>query len=108
MEENLKENSSETARKPFDLIDGATAPGFDLELDVEKQKIIIRDQSYSLEERIEAFEDVIDSEVGDTSLYRARNIEREIGLRQIYLKFEGGNPTGTQKDRIAFAQVILP
>jgi len=27
-----------------------------------------------------------------------------VGLRQIYLKFEGGNPTGTQKDRIAFAQ----
>jgi threonine synthase len=37
---------------------------------------------------------------------RARNVEREIGLRQIYLKFEGGNPTGTQKDRIAFAQVM--
>jgi threonine synthase len=27
-------------------------------------------------------------------------------LRQIYLKFEGGNPTGTQKDRIAFAQAM--
>jgi threonine synthase len=29
-----------------------------------------------------------------------------MGFRQIYLKFEGGNPTGTQKDRIAFAQVM--
>jgi threonine synthase len=29
-----------------------------------------------------------------------------VGLRQIYLKFEGGNPTGTQKDRIAFAQAM--
>ena len=37
---------------------------------------------------------------------RARNIEREVGLRQIYLKFEGDNPSGTQKDRIAFAQVM--
>jgi threonine synthase len=27
-------------------------------------------------------------------------------LRQIYLKFEGSTPTGTQKDRIAFAQVM--
>jgi threonine synthase len=36
----------------------------------------------------------------------ARNIEREMGLRQIFLKFEGGNPTGTQKDRIAFAQAM--
>jgi threonine synthase len=44
--------------------------------------------------------------VGDTSLWRARNIEREVGLRQIYLKFEGANPTGTQKDRIAFAQAM--
>ncbi|MEJ2722532.1 MAG: pyridoxal-phosphate dependent enzyme, partial [bacterium] len=49
--------------------------------------------------------DIIDSEVGDTTLSRARNIEREMGIRQLYLKFDGGNPTGTQKDRIAFAQV---
>ncbi len=55
--------------------------------------------------RLEAFEDIIDSEVGDTSLTRARNVEREFGIRQLYLKFDGGNPTGTQKDRIAFAQV---
>lgn len=104
MSEQTNTIKIDSTEKPYDLIDGASAPGFELELDVEKQKKIIRDLSYSLEERIEAFEDVIDSEVGDTSLYRARNIEREIGLRQIYLKFEGGNPTGTQKDRIAFAQ----
>ncbi len=59
-----------------------------------------------LEERLEAFEDIIDSEVGDTSETRARHLERETGLRQLYLKFEGGNPTGTQKDRIAFAQAM--
>jgi threonine synthase len=44
--------------------------------------------------------------VGDTRLARARNIERETGLRQLFLKFDGGNPTGTQKDRIAFAQAM--
>lgn len=60
----------------------------------------------SLEERLEAYEDIIDSEVGDTSETRARHLERETGLRQLYLKFEGGNPTGTQKDRIAFAQAM--
>jgi threonine synthase len=48
----------------------------------------------------------MESEVGDTTLSRSRNVEREVCLRQIYLKFEGGNPTGTQKDRIAFAQVM--
>jgi len=60
----------------------------------------------TLEERLEAYEDLIDSEVGDTSESRARHLERETGLRQLYLKFEGGNPTGTQKDRIAFAQAM--
>jgi threonine synthase len=59
----------------------------------------------ALRSRIEAFEDVIDRDVGDTDLVRARNLERRYGLSQLYLKFEGGNPTGTQKDRIAFAQV---
>ena len=62
--------------------------------------------TYSFASKLEAYEDLIDSEVGDTSLVRARNIEREVGIRQIYLKFEGGNPTGTQKDRIAFQQTM--
>ena len=92
--------------KPYDLIDGASGAGFDIEAEVEKQRKIILDHEYPLEERLEAFEDVIDSEVGDTNLVRARNLEREVWLRQIYLKFEGGNPTGTQKDRIAFAQAM--
>ena len=92
--------------KPYDLIDGAVGSGFDINLEVEKLRQIIQDKSYSLEDRLEAFEDVIDSEVGDTNLVRARNIERELGLRQLYLKFEGGNPSGTQKDRIAFAQAM--
>jgi len=64
------------------------------------------DASLSLEERLEAFEDVMDSEVGDTALVRARNLERVFNLRQLYLKFEAGNPSGTQKDRIAYAQCM--
>jgi threonine synthase len=86
------------------LLDGAVAPAFSLSPELEVQKAIAQDRSLSIEERLEAFEDIVDSEIGDTTLSRARNIEREVGLRQIYLKFEGGNPTGTQKDRIAFAQ----
>jgi threonine synthase len=65
---------------------------------------IAADAAYPLLERVEAFEDLIDAEVGDTDLTRARNIERETNLRQLFVKFEGGNPSGTQKDRIAFAQ----
>ncbi len=64
------------------------------------------DPEAPLEERLETYEDVIDSEVGDTASPRARHLERQSGLRQLYVKFEGGNPTGTQKDRIAFAQAM--
>ncbi|HSR70157.1 MAG TPA: pyridoxal-phosphate dependent enzyme [Acidobacteriota bacterium] len=74
--------------------------------ELEREKKTASDRSLPLERRIEAFEDIIDSEVGDTSQSRARNLERQVDLRQIYLKFEGGNPSGTQKDRIAFAQAM--
>ena len=105
-DEEKLQNGIKYEDKPYDLIDGAAGIGFDIESEVEKQRKIIFDKSFPLEERLEAFEDIIDSEVGDTNLVRARNIEREVGLRQLYLKFEGGNPTGTQKDRIAFAQAM--
>ena len=90
----------------FFLLDGATSQMPVIPPELEMQKRVAADRNQSLNNRIEAYEDIIDSEVGDTTLSRARNIEREVGLRQIYLKFEGGNPTGTQKDRIAFAQAI--
>jgi threonine synthase len=63
------------------------------------------DLSAPAHERLTAYEDIIASEVGDTMLSRARSIERETGRRQLFVKFEGGNPSGTHKDRIAFAQV---
>ncbi len=69
-------------------------------------KICGIDAEAPLEARLESFEDVIDSEIGDTATPRIRHLERETGLRQLYVKFEGSNPTGTQKDRIAFAQAM--
>jgi threonine synthase len=99
MKENLAEES-------LSLFDAATSQYPLIAPEREAQKEVAADLSRPMAERLEAFEDIIDSEVGDTMLSRARNIEREIGLRQIYLKFEGGNPTGTQKDRIAFAQAM--
>ena len=86
------------------LLDGASGFGTAVTKETEDLSEIVRDPEVILNERIEAYEDIINIEIGDTTLSRARNIERETGLRQIYLKFEGGNPTGTQKDRIAFAQ----
>lgn len=94
------------SERPRYILDGATGVAFDVEREVEALRKIAEDPGKPIEERLEAYEDIIDSEVGDTAMVRARNIEREMGLRQIYLKFEGGNPTGTQKDRIAFAQAM--
>lgn len=94
-----------TTQKTTTMIKDPAANGaFRLQPELEAQYRVILDKSNSLEDRLEAFEFIAESEVGDTPLIRARNIERELGIRQIFLKFEGGNPTGTQKDRIAFAQ----
>src|SRR4030043_1259598 len=91
---------------PLSLLDGATAQFPVITPELNYLSKIASDHNMSPEKRLESFEILLDSEVGDTNLTRAKNIEREIGLRQIYLKFEGGNPTGTQKDRIAFAQAL--
>lgn len=90
--------------RPYHLMDGATGEVVQVVREMGPKKRISADPEAELEDRIEAYEDIIDSEIGDTLLLRARNVERETDLRQLYLKFEGGNPTGTQKDRIAFAQ----
>jgi len=46
---------------------------------------------------------------GNTPLIRAENLEKEIGCKELYLKFEGCNPTGSFKDRgmvVAIAKAI--
>ena len=99
-------NNSETNTKVSrDLLDGASS---DIKLTHELSNLtgIAANKDNPMEERLEAIEDIFESEVGDTAFSRARNLEREFNVRQLYLKFEGNNPTGTQKDRIAFAQVI--
>ena len=87
-------------------VDGAASQAPIIAPELLGRRKVAADPHHPLHERIEAYEDIIDSEVGDTTLSRARNLEREVGLRQIYFKFEAGNPTGTQKDRIAFAQAM--
>lgn len=84
----------------------AEESSFNVFRELKEQYRTLTDKNRSIAERIEAFEIITDIEVGDTPLIRARNAERESGVSQIYLKFEGGNPSGTQKDRIAFAQCL--
>ncbi len=107
---NIGESKAEVdtgaPEQDYHLLDGAGGNIHEVAREVADQRRIAADTNIPLEERIDAYEDIIDSEVGDTALVRARNVEREVEMRQLYLKFEGGNPTGTQKDRIAFAQAM--
>jgi len=105
LNEIMSEKMSDTP-VGLNLLDGARAQAPIIAPELEMQKRLAADCRQPLEMRLEAYEDIVESEVGDTSLTRTRNIERDVGLRQIYLKFEGGNPTGAQKDRIAFAQAM--
>lgn len=74
------------------------------EFDLDEAAALCADPTANLHVRLEAYEDIFESQVGDSLFTRARNLERQFGLRQVWLKFEGDNPSGTQKDRIAFAQ----
>lgn len=71
----------------------------------EKLSLLVQNPNIEHSERLASYEDIINIEVGDTSLTRLKAIERSFNIRQLYVKYEGDNPTGTQKDRIAFAQV---
>ena len=104
--ENSNDKKTNNGENVLSLLDGASSQFPLIAPELELQRLVAADKNRNLGERLEAFEDIIDSEIGDTNLTRARNIEREFGLRQIYFKFEGSTPTGTQKDRIAFAQVM--
>lgn len=89
----------------INLLDGVQNKEIAVSKDSRQLSEMVKDSQFSLIDRIESFEDIMSIEVGDTSFSRARMVERERDLRQLFLKFEGGNPSGTQKDRIAFAQV---
>lgn len=89
----------------MNLLDGVKSADIKMSKEVRSLGETVQDTSLSHLERLESFEDIISLEVGDTSLTRARNLERELDLRQLFIKYEGENPSGTQKDRIAFAQV---
>ncbi|KPL17471.1 MAG: threonine synthase [Bacteroides sp. SM23_62] len=86
------------------LLDGAIPETSGVSKETQNLSMQVKDKNLSLVDRVESFEDIINLEVGDTAFTRARNLEREEGIRQLFLKFEGNNPTGTQKDRIAFYQ----
>jgi threonine synthase len=88
----------------MNLKDGGAAKN-QISSEAKKLRELVMYKSKSLVDRLESYENIINIEVGDTGLKRAKTLEREFDIRQLYIKYEGDNPTGTQKDRIAFAQV---
>ncbi|MBT8280152.1 MAG: pyridoxal-phosphate dependent enzyme [Muriicola sp.] len=89
----------------MNLRDGVKTSENKVSSETRKLSEFVIDKSKSITDRLESFEDILNLEVGDTALNRAKALEREFNIRQLYIKYEGDNPTGTQKDRIAFAQV---
>ncbi|WP_281542580.1 pyridoxal-phosphate dependent enzyme [Maribacter aestuarii] len=89
----------------MNLKDGVRTSENKVSSEARKLSELVKDASKSLVDRLECYEDIMSLEVGDTGLSRAKTLEREFDLRQLYIKYEGDNPTGTQKDRIAFAQL---
>ena len=89
----------------MDLKDGVKTAENKVSAEAYKLSEFVINRKNSIIDRLESYEDIINLEVGDTGLTRAKALEREFNIRQLYLKYEGDNPTGTQKDRIAFAQV---
>lgn len=88
----------------INLLDGVRSAEIKISKEINMLSTMVKDKGLSFIDRLESIEDITSMEIGDTSLNRARNLERELSLRQIYIKYEGENPSGTQKDRIAFAQ----
>jgi threonine synthase len=88
------------------LLDGVQSAAIRHSAEVKSLSAMTQDKNLSIIDRIESFEDIISLEIGNTNLTRARTLERESDIRQLYIKYEGNNPSGTQKDRIAFAQVL--
>lgn len=89
----------------MNIKDGVKTSENKVSAETKKLSAFVKDPSKSLIDRLECYEDIINLEVGDTGLNRTKSLEREVDLRQLFIKYEGDNPTGTQKDRIAFAQV---
>lgn len=65
---------------PFALIDGVAPVNLNISKETENLRKIVGDEKNSQLERLAAYEDIMNIEVGDTSLTRARNIEREASL----------------------------
>ncbi len=72
----MNDERSRPADDGFTLLDGVSPSEQDIIREYGSQHLVASDLSRPLAERLGAFEDVFESEVGDTTIARARNIER--------------------------------
>jgi len=54
---------------------------------------------------IKDYRNVITLEEGNTPLYKSRNLVKKLGVKNVYFKYEGANPTGSFKDRGSLVEV---
>ena len=64
-------DDSHRLTQPFGLLDGAFGTFQQIHQEVNRQHEITVDRTRPLDERLEAYEDIIDSEVGDTAFIQA-------------------------------------
>ncbi len=68
----------------MNILDGVKSAEIKITKEVNNLSDMVKDTSLSIVDRIESFEDIMSLEIGDTSLNRARNLERELNIRQLY------------------------
>ena len=90
----------------LNLLDGASSQAPIIAPELEIQKRVAADSEQPLETRLEAYEDILESEVGDTSLSDRGISSGMWAFGRSISNSRGATPTGAQKDRIAFAQAM--
>jgi hypothetical protein len=85
---NPSEHQSENESKAYNLMDGATGEGLKVIRELEEQRKISADSEMPLDERLEAYEDIFDSEVGDTSLVREFSSNSKVAIQPARKRIE--------------------
>ena len=73
----------------LNILDGLKSAEIKITKEVNSLTEIVKNTDLSPVDRIELFEDIISLEIGDISLNRARNLERELDIRQLFIKYQG-------------------
>ncbi len=62
----------------MNILDGIKTANIKITKEMQKLSELVKDKSLLLIDRIESYEDIINIDIGDTSLIRSRNIESDL------------------------------